>query len=758
MDFPKQFVSAGEDYTTYHRFVPAPYFRKTFFADAAECRLRVTGLGFYRVWINGREITKGLLAPYISNPDDLVYFDDYDLSPHILPNAENALGFQLGNGMQNAPGGATWDFDKAPFRSAPKLAFLLRVGEKRIEADESVKTAPSPLYFDDLRAGARYDARKETGDWGLPGFDDGAWANAVRCAAPRGAFRVCEADPVRPTGEELRAVSIRPGRLRDYTPREDVERVTVPEDAGDGREGFLYDFGRNDAGVVRLKINGRPGQRIVLQFGELMTDGEPDYGNILFYPDGFAQRDVYICKGGEETFEPPFTYHGFRWCLVTGIDEAQATEELLTFVVCSSAKKAGGFVCSDQTANAVYAMCEASDFSNFYYYPTDCPHREKVGWTGDAAISAEHMLMTMKIGGSLKEWMRSIRAAQRESGEVPGMVPACNWPYQWGNGPVWDAALIAVPYYTYRYTWDREILSENAGAISRYLRYAAGRRNADGLIDYGLGDWCPIGGEVKPTVAFTGSVTLKALADMAAFIYETLGLTEEKAFAERLSRELRGAVRAKLTDCKNGIADTGSETAEAMALRYGLFEGPEREKAAARLIEAIRENGGFLDVGILGARSIFHVLSEFGESDLAWDLITRKEFPSYGALIALGETTLPEFFRLPGEGYCSHNHHMFGDVKNWFISCVAGLRYNPDARDHRRVQVRPAFIGGLAFAEAYFESPLGRISVRWERKDDGVVLSVNTPAGIAADVIGPDGARFAHSGEKVYVYKTVGTA
>ena len=204
MDFPKQFICATKEYAAYDRFVPAPYFRKVFTANAPDCRLRVTGLGFYRVWINGREITKGLLAPYISNPDDIIYFDDYDLSPYIIPDAENALGFQLGNGMLNAPGGATWDLDKAPYRAAPKLAFLLENGDIRTEPDSGVKTAPSPLYFDDLRAGVRYDARREIPGWSLPGFDDSGWAPALLCGAPRGKFRVCEAAPVLPTGEDRR--------------------------------------------------------------------------------------------------------------------------------------------------------------------------------------------------------------------------------------------------------------------------------------------------------------------------------------------------------------------------------------------------------------------------------------------------------------------------------------------------------------------------------------------------------------------------
>ena len=754
MDFPQQFICASKEYTTYQRFIPAPYFRKVFFADAADCRLRVTGLGFYRVWINGREITKGLLAPYISNPDDLIYFDDYDLSPYLRQHAENALGFQLGNGMLNAPGGATWDFDKAPFRAAPKLAFLLESGETRIESDSSVRTAPSPLYFDDLRAGVRYDARREIDGWNLPAFDDSGWAKALLCDAPRGTFRICAADPVRPT-DELRAVSIRPGRLRDYTPRDDVEHVTVAEDAEDGREGYLYDFGQNNAGIVRLRIHGRAGQRIVLQFGELLTEGELDYNNILFYPDGFSQRDVYICKGADEVFEPAFTYHGFRYCLVTGIDDTQATPELLTDLVCSSAGKAGHFACSDETANTLYAMCDASDRSNFFYYPTDCPHREKIGWTGDAALSAEHMLMTLDIGTSCKEWLRNIRAAQREDGELPGMVPCCDWPYQWGDGPVWDAALICMSYYTYKYTGDREILSENADAIFKYLRYAANRRDNNGLIAYGLGDWCPIGGRVKPTLAFTNSVALLACAKMAAFLFNVLGQTEKTAFARQLSSELRAAVREHLMNKETCIADTDCQTSQAMALYYGIFDAAEKANAAAHLIGMIHENADFLDTGILGARVIFHVLSDFGESELAWKMITRKEFPSYGALIGFGATTLPEFFRRPGEGIYSHNHHMYGDIKNWFISAVAGLRYNPDGTDHRHVLVKPAFIEALTFAEASFTSPLGELFVRWDRTGSGVELHVRIPDGMTAEIVLPDGTQIAHTGDRIYSYDSV---
>ena len=739
MDFPKQYICAGGAMNSYRHFVPAPYFRKAFFTDTADCRIRVTGLGFYRFWINGTELTKGLCAPYISNPDDLVYFDEYDLSPYIILNEKNVLGFQLGNGMQNAPGGSIWDFDQAKFRAAPKLAFLMQQGERiQVFSGRSVKTAPSPLYFDDLRAGVRYDARREIPGWNLPDFDDSGWADAELCESPRGEERICEAEPILPE-YEVKPVSVRRGSIKPYRPRGDVPKVDVPEDAADGREGYIYDFGKNNAGIVRLKISGRPGQRVVLQFAELCEGDELNYDNINFYPDGFSQRDVFICKGGEEVFEPPFTYHGFRYCFVTGIDEAQATPELLTYLVCSSAlKTVGRFACSDGTANTLYEMCDASDRSNFYYFPTDCPHREKNGWTGDAALSAEHMIMTLGAGASFKEWLRNIRKAQRESGELPGIVPTGGWGFAWGNGPVWDSVLIRLPYYTYKYTGDREILAENAAAILRYLHYASEKRKASGLVEYGLGDWCAIDG-MKSTTEYTDSVTIMDCAGKAAEMFGVLGQKKEKTYAETLFAEMRAAIRSHLIDKDRCVADTGCQTSQAMALYYGVFDESEREKATAYLVDIIHKNGDFIDFGIIGARVLFHVLSDAGEGELAYKMITRPEFPSYGALIGFGETTIPESFDLPGEGGGSHDHHMFCDIKNWFISRVAGLRYNPDGDDCRRVLVKPSYISSLRFAEAEYLSPFGKIAVRWERVDGEIRLTLDAPEEISYEIVLPDG-------------------
>lgn len=738
MQFPHSFLCAGKAYSSLEQFVPAPYFRKTFTVEHvnAPCSILVTGLGFYRLWINGKEITKGILAPYISNPDDIVYFDAYDLAPY-LRQGENVLGFQLGNGMKNAPGGEIWDFEKAAFRGAPCFSFALEYEGGRMEADTSVKTAPSPVYFDDLRCGTRYDARKEIPGWNLPGFNDDDWKNAEACETPKGEFRICKAEPVRPTGRVLRAVCVTPAGRVPYQPHHKIAYLADPEPVPDN--GLLFDFGENNAGYCRLKINGLPGQRISMQFAEFETDGNIDYSNINFYPEGMSQRDIYICAGGEAVFEPSFTYHGFRYCLVNGLTENQLTEDVLEYVICTSDfPSAGSFTCSDPVANRLYEMAERSDRANFYYFPTDCPHREKNGWTGDAALSAAHMLMTMHCETSLAEWLRNIRASQQADGALPAIIPTGGWGF--GTGPSWDAVLTELPYRIYQYTGNKEVLAENADAILRYLHFAETQRRADGLVEYGLGDWCPAGGEEKAPREYTNSVAVVKIADTAQFIFEVLGRADDASAAAALAREMRFAIRKKYIDGKKGVAGTGSQPFQALALYYNIFTEEEKPLAFVNLLKTIHENGDFLDVGILGARVLFHVLSRRNEADLAYKMITRPEYPSYGHWIEVGHTALAESFemRTDDEMGGSGCHHMFGDIKGWFISAVAGLQWEGEENGVYRLTVAPHFIEKLTFAAATFDSPAGEISVRWTRQNGDVILEVTAPLSVEIRTLLPE--------------------
>lgn len=734
MNFSETFVCASKTYNELHAHVNAPYLRKSFFVDdsVSSAEIIVCGVGFYRIWINGTEITKGMFAPYISNPDDILYYDRYDLSPS-LQTGKNVLGFLLGNGNLNCPGGFVWDFELAPYRSSPKLAFNVQIRYKNgdvcsFEADDSVLCADSPITFDDIRAGERYDATKEITGWALPDYDDSNWKHSIPAACPKGEKRICEAEPIQPTGEEIAPVRIFPGSLAAYE-QTHKKKVPVLQDAPPERTGYIYDFGKNAAGVFRLRIKGFRGQRIDLQFAEYIDDnGDLNYANHSFFPDGYIQRDVFICSGENDEYVPSFTYHGYSCCLVMGLQPEQATKDLLTFIVCNSAvKKIGDFGCADPVALQLYGMACNSDLSNFYYFPTDCPHREKNGWTGDAALSSQHMFMNYDCLHSIREWVRNIVKSQKPNGSLPGIVPTNNWGYD--TGPCWDIVLTELPYRAYQYTGDLETAFIAADAILRYIRYLNTRTDERGLVCFGLGDWCSVDWKQQASCVFTCSVTVKDMCEKAAKLFSLLGMEDAAAEAAEKCRDIRAAIRSHLMDLALYTADTRCQTSQAMAIYYNIFDPDEQDAAFRVLLDIIHENDDFLDVGILGARVLFHVLSARGESALAYKMITRKEWPSYGHFIEQGLTALSEEFIRDDGKWDSRNHHMFGDISNWFISRLAGLQYNADNMNQRRLVISPSIISGVSAANASFEHPLyGRIAVRWKKQGSHIHLQAEIPA------------------------------
>ncbi len=741
-----KFICATREYSTYKNFVPSPYLRKTFIAYELpkKCAITIGCAGFYDVFVNGHKVTKGILAPYISNPDHLVYYDRYDVTEYIN-EGKNVLGIQLGNGMQNAPGGEIWDFEKENFRGAPRVAFSIEIESFNgktdiIEADTSVKTAPSPVIFDDLRNGCFYDARLEIPHWSEPMFSDDNWQSALVAETPRGERKLCEAEPVTAI-RHLKPVSIRRCRMADFRPADKASRDVSPFPSKE-RDGFLYDFGIDTAGIIRLKIKGERGQKIDLQFGEYLDEnGNPDISNCQFYPDGYAQRDIYMCKGeGEEIFEPQFTYHGFRYVVVLGIDESQATPDLLTYIVCSSAlEERGNFKCSDDTVNRLQAMTRNATISNFYYFPTDCPHREKNGWTGDANMSARQTLLNLNPENSYREWLANIRKAQRNNGEIPGVVPTGSWGYN--VGPAWDAVLINLPYFTYLYRGDKEILKENAHAIFAYADFLDGKRTEKGTVNYGLGDWCPVT-VLKSPVEFTSTVISMDSMKKAAFIFNVLGMKKQEEFCRSLYNELRAAARKYLVDLKTCTAKGRCQTSQSMAIYYDVFDEAEKQKAFQVLVDIIEEGGEYIDFGFVGIMSIFRVLCEYGRADLAFKMIARTDYPSFGCWVKRGYTALAENFHRDGEFPDSLNHHCFGEISAIFIEYFAGIRVNPYQDNCKEVNIEPCFVPQLTNAKAYHDTEGGRISVSWERNSGEIKLIVEKADELFGEIKLPAGYIF----------------
>ena len=735
------FITATNDYNTLEKSVPAPYLRKSFMCDnATEGTLAIAACGFYELFLNGKKITKGMLAPYISNTDDYIYYDEYKVS---LEYGENVIGIVLGNGLQNNPGGYVWDFDKAPFRSAPKVALNLAYKNAEneyvvIKSDESFKTHSSPILADDYRFGETYDANLEIMGWNERNFDDSNWNFAMSTTAPNGEIKLCEAEPIV------------------------IETEITPIDIIKDEDGYIYDFGISNAGVCRLKINGVKGQKIVLQHTDLLKDGKFQVENVWFVRDYWERdkhivhKDTYICKGkNNETYTPTFTYHGFRYVKVTGITPEQATKDLLTFVVFhSDLKSRGSFNCSNETVNKLQEMTRRSDLSNFHYFPTDCPQREKNGWTADAALSCEQMLLNFSPENSFKEWMHSIIKAQSSDGVMPGIIPTAGWGYDALNGPAWDSVLFYLPYFTYIYRGDTAMIAEAAEAFIKYFKYLETRKDEKGLLNFGLGDWCHVGRhspEVIPKAPLivTDSVISMDLANKAAFMFDVVGLNEYKSYAENFASDLRIKIRENLIDFSTMTVFGECQSCQAIGLFYGIFEPEEENAAFEKLLALISAADDHIDLGVLGGRVIFHVLSKFGYSDLAFKMITRPDYPSYGNWIKRGATTLWENF--DPDFVDSPNHHFWGDISAWFIKVLGGININPTGTNPSELVINPHFIDALDFVEASHILPQGEVAVFWKRNHDSIEVKISLPEGVNGYFVGGGNKAALADGENNFI-------
>ncbi len=733
------FIKATNEYCTLENFVSAPYFRHTFFVDdtVACATLYITGVGFYDASVNSKNITKGILAPYISNPDDIVYYDKYDITDKLF-SGKNVLTAVIGNGMKNAFGGYMWDFDKASFRGAPCFSFRIDIEYKNgktltVEPSQKTKTHPSPIIFDDLRHGEYYDARLEIDNFDSVDFDDSLWNNSLIAEMPSGEQKLCEADAVT-----------------------EVERIK-PVKIFEFEDSYVYDFGVDFAGLCELKINNSfAGQKIITRYFETLVDGKPFLDNVRFTVDERTadyQKNIYYCSGKEcETHIPKFTYEGFRYVLVTGITKEQATSDLLTYIVYSSNKRINGnFSCDNEIINKIQVATLRSDISNLYYFPTDCPHREKNGWTADAAISAEQMLMNIAPENCYKEWLRNIYKAMNSEGALPGIVPTGGWGFDWGNGPAWDIVIVNLPYYTYLYRGDEEILKESVEPVNKYIHYLYSRLNSDGLLEIGLGDWAEPDLQshlFKTPLVVTDSVVTVDILRKAQFIFEKLNKNEYIDFAKMFEDKLTKAIRENLIDHEKCEVIGNTQTAQAMGLYYGMFSEDEYEKAFQKFLKLIEEKDNHCHCGVVGGSIFYHLLADNGYVDLALDIITTTDFPSYGNWISRGATTLWETYRKEGEEIDSLNHHFWGFVSAWFYRYLAGININPNKNNTKEILLSPVFTDKLNEVNAKYNTVCGEMSVCWKRENGIITFFADLPENLNCSLALQRGFCFENSDEK----------
>lgn len=725
MIFSNRFVAATEEYSTYEKHLPNPQFRKSFVLETLPqtAEITVCGLGYYELYINGQAITKGFMAPYRANPDHYLYYDRYDLTEY-LSVGENVIGLILGNGIINADV-KVWDFYSAPFRSAPKVALCVEADGAILFDASALKCTESPILFEEFHAGEHYDARLEQVGWNTVGFDDSNWRAVIPAATPSGEARIPDCPPI------------------------GIVDVHPPVRIRKSREGYIYDFGVNCAGLCELAIQGNEGQEVQLRYGEMLRNGELELSNISY--NEWMNCDRYILRGGaKETFMPHFTYHGFRFVEVRGITERQATMDLLTcYEMSSSFEQTADFQCDNAELNALVDLTLRSDRSNFMYFPTDCPHREKNGWTGDAALSAEQFLIYFDCASSLKEWLRNIYRVQNAEGTIPGIVPTHQWGFAWGNGPAWDVVMFELPYRIYQYTGDLEPIREGREHFLRYLRYLDTKRDEFGLLRYGLGDWCHCQQSqrsLESQLTYTDTMIGKDLCDKAAILFDLLNDGDSAQYARRLSEELKAAFRKKLMRLPEPSLKIANQTTQAMAIFYGMVNEDELAYAYRQLKKLIRVRDDHMDFGVLGNRVIFRVLAEHNDIDLALKMMLNPTYPSFSTWLRQGATALFESFfytehRIdeltdeddPVTG--SLNHHFWGDFVAVLMRYLAGIQ----VQSPTEVRLAPRFAEQIGRVSAHEALPSGRLAVRYQKIDTVIDMTVTVPHGVHVTVSIPDG-------------------
>ena len=603
---------------------PALYFcKKIFLRETADAHVIICGLGFFELYINSKKVYDRVLEPAFTQYDKRALYSEFSVSEYLCEQ-ENTIEVILGDGWYNQTTRDTWGFYRAAWRDNPKFIFQLNAGDEIICSDESWRVGTGPIVSNAIRAGEKIDARKKV--------EYNAFAVVV--APPGGILAPQTMPPIREC-EMLKPV------------REERQNGYV-----------LYDFGKTIAGYCSAYLSGECGEEIEFVYSDRLTEGRCDNTSnsmYIFNPGLKYQTDTVILGDAEYFYKPKFVYHGFRYVEVRGNVRLR---DIVAHFVHTDLERTGKFNCSDSLLNQLYAMSINAILGNYHGFPTDCPHREKNGWTGDGQLSAETCIYNFDMQEAYRKWLNDFADNQRESGQISAIIPSCGWGYNWGSGPAWDIALFTITRALWFYYKDIDTVRLMFPVIEKYLAYAKQYENADGLVCYGLGDWNypkNISFKVCPT-ELTDSCYYSQMLTIASEFAAMCLPAHEKEYQARAER-VRGAIAQKYAyeDSLTGMA------------ALTAFQIVDRSKDIADYLE---KNNYVLHCGILGTRFLLLSLLQMRRSDIAYRILTRTEYPSFGYWILHGQTSLCEDFELTN----SLNHHMYSCITEYMMKGICGIQ------------------------------------------------------------------------------------
>lgn len=713
---------------------PAPYFRKEFHPSGKvkSARLYIAAAGLYELSINGKRVGNHRLDPMYTRFDRRTLYVTYDVTS-MVNTSDVVLGVLLGNGWYNHQSTAVWYFDKAPWRDRPKFCLDLRITyqdghEDLIKSGTDWKTALSPIVFNSIYTAEHHDARLNQPGWDKPGFDDSKWKNTI---------------PVNAPSQNIVAQQLQPIRFV-----EDIDsKVTKLND-----KHYIFNLGRNISGISRISVKGEKGTEIRLKHGErLNTDGTVDQSNIDVHyrptddKDPF-QTDIYILNGdGEETFWPHFNYKGFQYVEVTSDRPVEITR-LTGIFMHSDVPPVGKVASSNDILNKIWKATNVSYLSNLQGYPTDCPQREKNGWTGDAHIASETGLYNFDGITVYEKWLADHRDEQQPNGVLPAIVPTSGWGYTWANGPDWTSTIAIIPWYVYLFYGDSKLLSDCYPNLKRYVDHITDI-SPNGTTDWGLGDWVPV--KSKAPKELTSSIYYFVDASILSKAAKLFGKEEDAQKYASLATKIADAINDKYLNRETGIYGQGLQTELSAPLMWGIVPENLKEKVASNLAQRVIADQKHLDVGLLGTKTILNALSENGYADLAYEVASRQDFPSWGWWILNGATSLYENWKIDTKSDISLNHIMFGEIGAWYYKALGGIKPDASQPGFKNVLIEPHFVKGLNSFQSVHQGPYGEIQSGWKRDGKRVIFQLTIPANSSATVK-LSGSEIKSAGKTVY--------
>jgi alpha-L-rhamnosidase len=710
---------------------PSPMMRKEFELTKAikRARLYITSHGLYEAHLNGRRVGDQYLTPGWTSYNKRLQYQTYDVTK-LLSQGSNAAGVMLGDGWYR--GHLAWANNRNIYGKNLGLLFQLEVeygdGSKEvIISDADWKSNTGPVVKAGIYYGESYDARLELPQWTQAVFDDASWTPV----------RLVEG------GKENLVAS--------YGPPVRKKEIFKPRSVSKNAQGeIIIDFGQNLVGWIILKLNGNAGHKVTIHHAEVLDK----HGN--FYTENLRAADQVIeytlTGGGEEVYEPRFSFFGFRYVRIRNFPGDLKPEQLQAVALYSDMKPTGKFLTSNKLINQLQHNIEWGQKGNFVDVPTDCPQRdERLGWTGDAQAFCRTATFNMDVASFFKKWLKDLSADQTKNGRVPFVVPNVLGDNASASAGWADAATI-IPWTLYMAYGDKRILEEQYESMKAWVGYIE-KTSMDGLWNSGFhfGDWL----FYRPLDDNDGraAVTDKYLIAQCFWAHSTqlmiqtaqvLGKQEDESYYRGMLKKVKDAfLREYLT--ASGRLVSGTQTAYVLALQFDMLPEELRPQAAQRLAQNIESYGNHLTTGFLGTPYLCHVLTRFGYNDLAYTLLMQESYPSWLYPVKMGATTIWErwdgiktdsTFQTPGMN--SFNHYAYGAIGDWMYRNITGLQEVKPG--YKEMVVRPLPGGKLTQAQAEYATPYGLAKSSWSIDNGTLKLDLTIPTNTTATVIMPQAA------------------